>query len=192
MVLTPDFPFVDVNCELQPELLSRTLTATQSRLWLIAILAVASLAAPARYRQVGNRGGGNLGPDVPYRFGQNDLGELATADINGDGWLDLMVRHINDNSDSCVSQQRRWHFSILRVVGLGGVYAGSFTLGDFNHDGKIDPAQIGCEPHNGEPPLSIGVLNIGLGHGTGMNFTQSQSIQLAGGLLQSAVCRYQW
>jgi hypothetical protein len=24
-------------------------------------------------------GGGNLGPDVPYLFGQNDLGELATA-----------------------------------------------------------------------------------------------------------------
>jgi hypothetical protein len=110
---------------------------------------------------------------------------LATADINGDGWLDIMVRHINDSAIAVFLNNGNGTFQYSAIVGLGGVYAGSFTLGDFNHDGKIDLAEIACDGPNGGYNCA---LNIGLGDGTGMQFTQSQSIQLAGGSfnLQSA------
>ena len=114
------------------------------------------------------------------------LGELATADINGDGWLDIMVRHLNVSAISVFLNNGDGTFQYSAIVGLGGL-PGSFALGDFNHDGKIDLAEIACDGPNGGYSIQL-QLNIGLGDGTGMNFTQSQSIQLAGGSfnLQSA------
>ncbi|HXU17604.1 MAG TPA: VCBS repeat-containing protein [Terriglobales bacterium] len=125
-------------------------------------------------------GGGNLGPDVPYKFGQDVLRELKTADTNGDGWLDLMVPDAFYNSINVFLNNGDGTFQYGGKVGLGGSSSGSFELADFNHDGKIDLAQIGCGGNC--------TLNIGLGDGTGLNFAISQSIQLAGSSynLQSA------
>ena len=135
-------------------------------------------------------GGGNFGPDVPYQFGQNDLGELATADLNGDGWLDIMVRQVTSSGISVFLNNGDGTFQYSGIFRLGSGLTGSFALGDFNHDGKIDLAQIGCEGSNGGFPLGPYncALSIGLGDGTGMHFPQSQSIQLAGSArnLQSA------
>lgn len=39
-------------------------------------------------------GGGNLGPDITYGFGAGDLSDLVAADVNGDGWLDILARSI--------------------------------------------------------------------------------------------------
>jgi FG-GAP-like repeat len=125
-------------------------------------------------------GGGNLGPDVPYKFGQDVLGELKTADTNGDGWLDLMTPDVFYNSINVFLNNGDGTFQYDGKVGLGGSSSGSFELADFNHDGKIDLAQIGCG--------GTCTLDIGLGDGTGLNFAISQSIQLAGSSsnLQSA------
>ena len=131
-------------------------------------------------------GAGNLGPDVPYEFGQNDLAEFKTADLNGDGWLDLMVADVFYSSINVFLNNGDGTFYYPGKVGLGGTYSGSFTLGDFNHDGKIDLAEIGCGGLNGGGASCT--LNIGLGDGTGLNFAPSQSIPLAGSSfnLQSA------
>lgn len=134
-------------------------------------------------------GAGNLGPDVPYLFGQDVLGELKTADINGDGWLDLMVPDVFYDTINVFLNNGDGTFQYAGKVGLGGIYSGSFTLGDFNHDGKIDLAQIGCDqPQAGFPGGASCTLNIGLGDGTGLNFAKTQSIPLAGSSynLQSA------
>src|SRR6185437_9545224 len=37
-------------------------------------------------------GGGNLGPDIFSNWGADTLADMATADINGDGRLDLVLR----------------------------------------------------------------------------------------------------
>src|SRR6185369_14775501 len=131
-------------------------------------------------------GAGNLGPDVPYEFGQNDLAEFKTADLNGDGWLDLMVADVFYSSINVFLNNGDGTFYYPGKVGLGGTYSGSFTLDDFNHDGKIDLAEIGCGGLNGGGASCT--LNIGLGDGTGLNFAPSQSIPLAGSSfnLQSA------
>jgi hypothetical protein len=106
---------------------------------------------------------------------------MATADINGDGWLDIMVREVTSGGIVVFLNNRDGTFQYSGNFGLGGL-PGSFTLGDFNHDGKIDLAQIGCDAANAGYPggFSNCTLKIALGDGTGIQFTQSQSIQLAG------------
>ena len=126
-------------------------------------------------------GGGNLGPDVPYLFGQDNLAELKTADLNGDGWLDLMAPDVFYSTINVFLNNGDGTFYYAGKTWLGGTYSGSFALGDFNRDGKIDLAEIPCDqPQGGFPRGANCTLNIGLGDGTGLNFTQSQSIQLAG------------
>jgi len=126
-------------------------------------------------------GAGNLGPDVPYLFGQDVLGELKTADINGDGWLDLMVPDVFYDTINVFLNNGDGTFQYAAKVFLGGTYSGSFTLGDFNHDGKIDLAHISCDQPQAGFPFNYAncALYVHLGDGTG-NFTQVQSIQLAG------------
>ncbi len=134
-------------------------------------------------------GGGNLGPDVPYKFGQDVLGELKAADLNGDGWLDVMTPDVLGGTTNVFLNNGDGTFYYAGKIFLAGSYPGSFTVGDFNHDGKIDLAQIGCdEPQAGFPGGANCTLNIGLGDGSGLNFEKSQSIQLAGSSfsLQSA------
>jgi len=83
-------------------------------------------------------GGGNLGPDVPYLFGQDVLAELKSADINSDGWLDMMVPDVFHDTINVFLNNGDGTFYYAGIVGFGGTYSGSFTVGDFNHDGKMD------------------------------------------------------
>jgi FG-GAP-like repeat len=121
-------------------------------------------------------GGGNLGPDIFYQFGADDLSDLATADLNGDGWLDIMARDPVLGWISVLLNNGDGTFQYAAIVGQTLGMPASFTLGDFNHDGKMDFAEIACDPSNS----TSCTLTVLLGDGTGTNFTQSQSIQLAG------------
>jgi hypothetical protein len=135
-------------------------------------------------------GGGNLGPDVSYQFGANDLSELTSADLNGDGWLDIVARDPLMDGMSVLLNNGDGTFQYIGFIGYIGGLPGSFTLGDFNHDGKIDLAEIVCDSPDAGFPFGFANCTLGvlLGDGTGTNFTQSQSIQLAGASynLQSA------
>ncbi len=62
-------------------------------------------------------GGGNLGPDVVYGFGANDLSELAAADINGDGWLDVMARDPIKAGYLCCLTTAMGHSNMLPLLG---------------------------------------------------------------------------
>jgi hypothetical protein len=125
-------------------------------------------------------GGGKLGPDMSYQWGGDSLGEMATADINRDGWLDLFVRNplggglivLLNNGDGTFTRSG---------IPTGGPYTASFALGDFNRDSNLDVAEIACDQPNAGFPFDVAncTLFVNLGDGTG-NFTQVQSIQLAG------------
>jgi hypothetical protein len=110
--------------------------------------------------------GGNLGPDIFTNWGAEFVTEIGTADFNGDGLLDLVVRDAADACLTFIQGNGDGTFQPFSATVCGG--GTSFALGDFNHDGKIDVADIGCCS-----------LNIYLGDGA-WNFTQGQTIQLAG------------
>jgi hypothetical protein len=109
------------------------------------------------------------------------LSELATADINGDGWLDVVVRDPLGGCLIFVQGNGDGTFQFPTGVACGGALVGSFTLGDFNHDGKIDLADISCDQQNAGFPFNYAncTLYVYLGDGAG-TFTQVQSIPLAG------------
>jgi FG-GAP-like repeat len=111
-------------------------------------------------------GSGNLGADIYTNWGAESVTEIGTADVNSDGWLDLVVRDAADACLTFIQGNGDGTFQPFSAVVCGG--GTSFTLGDFNHDGKIDLADVGCCS-----------LNIYLGDGA-WNFTQVQTIQLAG------------
>ena len=115
-------------------------------------------------------GGGKLGPDVPYSFGANDLGQLVAADVNGDGWLDILARDPIQGWISVLLNDGHATFQYSAIV-MGG---GPFVVGDFNRDGKVDIIDAECPSGT-----FVCALNIGLNDGTGLHFAQSQ-IHLAG------------
>ena len=141
---TPDFPFVNVNYPVTTGIViadfNRDGIPDVAYSWPCCENSSSSAAVIVKL----GTSGGNLGPDILYQFGADDLSELATADINGDGWLDIMVRKVTSGGIVVFLNNGDGTFQYSANVGLGGL-TGSFALGDFNHDGKIDLAEIGCE-----------------------------------------------
>ena len=134
-------------------------------------------------------GGGNLGPDIFNYLSTQSTAEMATADITGDGWLDLVIRDPFGGCLTVVQGNGDGTFPIQHgfgcVPGYGGPYVGpyiaSFSLGDFNHDGKVDVADIACDQPNAGFPSNYAncALYVHLGDGTG-NSALVQTIQLSG------------
>ena len=123
-------------------------------------------------------GGGNLGPDNSYTASESDLGELETADINGDGYLDLMVREVGNDEIFLLLNNGDGTFHLLGGLVTDGI-PGSFTLGDFNHDGKIDAAVIDCDSPVAAFPVGAASCKLDIYLGDNQSFALKQTIQLA-------------
>ena len=123
-------------------------------------------------------GGGELGPDKSYTASESDLGELETADMNGDGFLDLMVREVGNNEIFLLLNNGDGVFQLVGGLVTAGL-PGSFTLGDFNHDGKIDAAVIDCDSPVAAFPLGVASCKLDVYLGNNQSFALKQSVQLA-------------
>jgi hypothetical protein len=175
---TPGFPFVDENFPVTTGVVIADFN--RDGILDVAYSFPCNSSCAAVILKMGT-GGGNLGPDISYQWGASSLAELETADINGDGWLDIVVRDVLDSKLTLLLNSGDGTFQPFSLIFTGGSYLSSFTLGDFNHDGKIDLAEIGCDaPDAGFP---FGYANCDLyvyqGDGTG-GFTQVQVITLKG------------
>jgi FG-GAP-like repeat len=84
-------------------------------------------------------GGGGFGPPTDYRCGSQPR-SIATADVNGDGKLDLVVADAASNAVSIFLGKGDGTFPDRVDVPPGGREPIFAAVGDFNHDGRADLA----------------------------------------------------
>jgi hypothetical protein len=135
------------------------LTRLTGRSWLLlanpisVVLSLVLLGSPLRGQ--------------PISFSRTDYpvgsfpSSVATGDLNGDGYLDLVVANGSDNTVSVLFGNPDGTFqpAIQLVAGNGPV---SVVIGDFNGDGNLDIATANAGVS--EPTRSVSVL---LGDGNG-------------------------
>jgi hypothetical protein len=106
----------------------------------------------------------------PYVFGRADLlagrtpYDIASADFNGDGNLDVAVVNLSDNNVSIYLGQSDGSF-IKSADYAVGVSPDAITVADFNGDGKLDLAITNQNCANTCGPGSVSVL-LNRGDGT--------------------------
>lgn len=83
-----------------------------------------------------NLGGGASFAKTAYLAGENQVG-IKTADMDGDGNLDITVSNYLVNSVSVYSNDGTGHFPNKREWGVG-MAPNSHAIGDVNGDGKLD------------------------------------------------------
>ena len=115
----------------------------------------------------------NFYTDPPMGTVINDHSRLAFADINGDGFDDIVMHSLFPNADSGVPFEHLVflnntdgtfkHFS--DESGLRGVQAGYFAFGDVDNDGDQD-VFAGLDLDNYDDHTSAIYLNDGAGHFT--------------------------
>jgi len=111
-------------------------------------------------------GFGNQIPFVSYNAGNQTPGYITTADLNGDGNLDLVTANFSgtgsfaNNSISLLPGVGDGTFGPARVY-HGGAAPTSVAVGDFNGDGKPDVVSA----NDGGPAGTVSML-LGRGDGT--------------------------
>ncbi len=83
-----------------------------------------------------NDGFGNLSLGQQFRLAMSRA-SLAVADVNGDGFADLICANVGDNSLTVLTNNRVGSFSFSKTLSVGGIP--SFVVAaDLDGDGSID------------------------------------------------------
>ncbi|MGI8908471.1 MAG: FG-GAP repeat domain-containing protein [Candidatus Sumerlaeaceae bacterium] len=115
-----------------------------------------------------SNGSGGLHPAEKYETGGFYQKDVATADLNGDGHLDVLTSHWNGvsvhlgNGTGGIGPA-----TTFATAGNSGCYPGLIAVGDVNGDGNADIVA----PHSGnmtfeEPDLDFISVSLGRGDGT--------------------------
>jgi hypothetical protein len=114
-----------------------------------------------------NNHSGGFGPYTSYAIPSN--GPVVAADVNGDGWPDLVIAKGSGSVTTVMLNNHDGSFHMGTPVTTKAV-ASAFVAGDFNKDGKIDLAAV--EPNQIEILLNSGNATfsskqvLGLGNST--------------------------
>src|SRR5437867_7786892 len=115
----------------------------------------------------------SFSPAVSYPVGPNPQA-VVTADLNGDGNLDLAVANYSDSTVSVLLGNGNGTFQPA-VTSATGVYPQSVAVGDFNADGKVDVATA-----------NAGDVSVLLGNGDG-TFAPPSNIDIGSSLSKQSV-----
>lgn len=116
-------------------------------------------------------GGGALGADQPYAVSSGAPDALVAADMNGDGWIDLVVGYDNQSKLTVYLNNKNGTFRAAWGLALSARSI-NFVAGDFNRDAKMDLATIECGANDTQCKLRI---YAGNNAGT---FTLKQSVTM--------------
>ncbi len=115
-------------------------------------------------------GDGTFQPAVTYNSGGQTASTILSADVNGDGLLDLVVGNVCASSNcpsgsfSVLLGNGDGTFQTAVSYGTSGLYAYYFAIADVNGDGKLDViAANQCADNN----CTHGTLSLLLGNGDG-------------------------
>jgi Bacterial Ig-like domain (group 3)/FG-GAP-like repeat len=114
-------------------------------------------------------GDGTFQPGITYNSGGQDAFAIATADVNGDGKLDLLIvnecaNNCSNGSVSVLLGNGDGTFQPAVPYGSGGLYSYTLAVGDVNGDGKPDLIISNqCNDNN----CSNGSVSVLLGNGDG-------------------------
>ncbi len=97
---------------------------------------------------------------------------VVSADMNGDGKLDLIVAHTADNSIYFLKGNGSGTFAAAVQIPVGQAIQGDVFVGDFNHDGKPD---LFLPAANGQA-----IVMLGNGDGTFQPAVSSSSFNYSG------------
>lgn len=97
---------------------------------------------------------------------------VVSADVSGDGKLDLIVAHRADNSVYLLKGNGNGTFQTAIQIPVGGGIQGDVFAGDFNHDGKLDLFLPGTN--------NQAIVMIGNGDGTFKTAINSSSFAYSG------------
>jgi hypothetical protein len=120
-----------------------------------------------------NLGGGKFTSAAPYAISGNG-NSLVAADVNNDGWLDIVVMAYQTDSIQFLINDKNGTFHTGAPVPLS-MLGDSIVGGDLNNDGKIDLLVLECD-FNSSPNKCQFAVYKGTGTGT---FVAGQVLALA-------------
>ena len=118
-------------------------------------------------------GDGTFQPEVDYSPGNSDAYQILPADLDGDGWLDLVIASYGNNRLITMMNQGDGTFGGVITYTPGG-NPRSVVAADFNHDGRMDLATANYNGDNvyvflgnNTQPLAYDPAGTGLRIGAG-------------------------
>ena len=125
-------------------------------------------------------------PAVQYNTGGTDPSSITSADLNGDGLIDLAVVDIGSGDVSILVNNGSGVFSVLQTIPFNTLFPGSLlgqiVAADFNGDGSIDLAVTDQTPNNRVFILlnnGDGTFAMPVAYSTGVFPAVSQSFSIA-------------
>ncbi len=101
---------------------------------------------------------------MTYDTGARGLWDVVTADVNNDGYLDLVTQSTHTNKVSVLLGNGDGSFGNATLFDVGNL-PHSVAVGDFNEDGKLDLATANQGDYTPNSLPSVSIL-LGKGDGT--------------------------
>ena len=124
-----------------------------------------------------NNGSGVFGFNATIEVG-NGAQTLCAADVNGDGYVDLVSANVNDDSLTVLTNNGSGVFGFNATLNLGGTPT-FVTAADVNGDGHVDLISADLSSPSGTLSVLLngsGIFGAFSGNGSGLTFLDAGNL----------------